>query len=308
MKIAAIQASPVFLQRDATTEKVLDLMRVAARQGAELCVFPETFLPGYPIWLMHLASSLSEAQRQEAYAAYVEAAIDPNGPELQAVVEETQRSGIFTYLGFVERAPSGGSVYCSLAAIHPDRGVLSIHRKLKPTYFERLIWGDGDGAGLKVHEWKGVKVGGLNCFENWMPLARYALYTQGEHLHVSTWPGRPAHTRDLPRFIATEGRVYVAAAAGVLTVSGLPDSFPLKAKLATVGEQLWDGGTLIVDPDGTVLAGPVEKEEIILYADIDVRKVVEQRMRFDAAGHYARPDVFSVDINVERKDHVLTPT
>jgi nitrilase len=304
MKVAAIQAAPVFLQREATTEKVLQLMREAARQGTQLCVFPETFLPGYPVWLMHLVSSLSEAQRQEAYARYLEAAVDPNGPEMQAIQDEAKRLGLFTYLGFVERAQSSGTVYCSLAAIHPDRGVLSIHRKLKPTYFERLIWGDGDGAGLQVHEWKGIRVGGLNCFENWMPLARHALYAQGEELHVSTWPGRPAHTRDLSRFIATEGRVYVIAAAGVLTTSDIPDSFPLKAQLAATTKQFWDGGTVVVGPEGDLLSGPAEKIETIVYADIDAKKVHELRMRFDAAGHYGRPDIFSFGVNRERQNHI----
>ena len=304
MRVAAVQAAPVFLDRGATTEKVLSLMAEAATQGAELVVFPEAFLPGYPVWLMHLVSSLSEMQRQEAHAAYLDAAIDPNGPELVAVEDEARRSGIFTYLGFVERAPSTGTVYCSLAAVHPDRGVVSIHRKLKPTYFERLVWGDGDGAGLQVHEWKGVRVGGLNCFENWMPLARHALYAQGEQLHVSSWPGRLAHTRDLPRFIALEGRVYVAAAVGVLSAADMPDSFPLKSQLATVADQLWEGGTVIVGPDGEVMSGPVENEETILYAEIDVKKVEEMRMRFDAAGHYGRPDVFSVSVNRQRQDHL----
>lgn len=304
MRVAAVQAAPVFLDRAATTEKVLRLMREAARQGAELCVFSETFLPGYPVWLMHLVSNLSEAQRQEAYGIYLEAAVDPNGSEFRAIRATAKELGVFTYLGFVERAPSGGTVYCSLAAIHPDHGVLSIHRKLKPTYFERLVWGDGDGAGLQVHEWREFKIGGLNCFENWMPLARHALYAQGEHLHVSTWPGRPAHTRDLTRFIAVEGRLYVVAAAGVLTASDIPSSFPLKSELTRATERFWDGGTVIVGPDGEPIVGPVEKDETILYADVDVKKVKESRMRFDPAGHYGRPDVFSITVNRERQEHI----
>lgn len=303
MRVAAIQAAPVFLDRAATTEKTLRLMREAAANGAQLCAFSEAFLPGYPVWLMHLVSQLTEAQRQEAYGIYLEASVDPNGPELRAVQAEARKRGIFAYLGFVERAPSGGTVYCSLAAIHPDQGILSIHRKLKPTYFERLAWGDGDGAGLQVHEWKEFRVGGLNCFENWMPLARHALYAQGEQLHVSTWPGRPAHTRDLPRFIAMEGRVYVIAAAGVLNASDIPGTFPLKSELTRVTDRFWEGGTLIVGPDGEVMAGPVEKEETILYADLGVTRVNELRMRFDAAGHYDRPDVFSVTIDRDRQDH-----
>ncbi len=146
-----------------------------------------------------------------------------------------------------------------------------MHRKLKPTATERTVWGDGDGAGLQVHDWKDVKVGGLNCFENWIPLARYALYEQGEQLHVSAWPGWSKHTEILPKFVAIEGRVYFAAAVGLLHYASIPDTFPLKEHLRPIAP-LWNGGSTIVAPDGETLAGPIVDEEVTLYADIDAKE------------------------------------
>ena len=225
MKVAAIQAAPVFLDRDATLEKTLTLMREAAEGGAELCVFPETFLSGYPFWMdLTDGAQFDDPKQKAAYAAYLASAVDRNGPELKRIAAEAKKLGLFTYLGMVERSTSGGSVYCSLGAFHPEGGLVSLHRKLMPTYAERMVWATGDGNGLRVHDWKEFRVGGLNCWENWMPLARYSLYSQGEQLHVATWPGAPHLTRDISRFIAMEGRVYVISAGGVLKAEDIPEA------------------------------------------------------------------------------------
>ena len=301
MKIAAIQAAPVFLDPSATTQKVLSLMREAARQGAELCVFPETFLSGYPVWLdLTGGARWNDDQQKAAYAAYIEGAVRADGEELAAIGAESAKLGLFTYLGMVERSPSGGSVYCTLAAIDPERGVLSLHRKLVPTHAERMVWSPGDGHGLAVHDWKGFRVGGLNCWENWMPLARFALYAQGEHLHVATWPGAPYLTRDISRFIALEGRVYVISAGGVLRGEHIPDGFVLKKEMLAGRDRLLSGGTIVVAPDGKVIAGPVKDEETILYAEVDLETVLKERQSFDPAGHYHRPDVFTLQVNRAR--------
>ncbi len=265
MKIAAIQAAPVFLDRERTLDKVLGLMDEAAANGAELCVFPETFLSGYPVWTNpEAASNFDRAGRKAAYAAYVASAVEADGPELATVCARAAKLGLFTYLGLVERSASRGSVYCALAAINPERGLLGIHRKLMPTDAERMVWCQGDGHGLRVHEWRGLRVGGLNCWENWMPLARYAMYAQGEELHVATWPGAPYLTRDITRFIALEGRVYVASAGGVLTAGDIPDAFPLKEAFLADADRYLSGGTMIVAPDGETIAGPAKDEETIL--------------------------------------------
>lgn len=302
MKIAAIQAAPVFLNTQATLKKILSLMREAAAQGAQLCVFPETFLSGYPVWA-HLdqGARFNDAQNKAAYAVYVESAIDAQGPEMERLIAEARKLELFTYLGLVERSPSQGTVFCTLAAIHPERGLVSLHRKLMPTFGERMIWGQGDGHGLRVHEWQGFRVGGLNCWENWMPLARYALYAQGEHIHVATWPGGPSLTADITRFIAMEGRVYAISVGGVLESKDIPANFPLRNELLDQNERLLSGGTMIVEPGGEIIEGPLRDDETILYADLDLKKVQEERQNFDPAGHYSRNDVLQLQIDHRRR-------
>ena len=301
MKIAAIQAAPVFLNPQETTDKALTLMREAADNGAELAAFPEVFISGYPLWLRPLLSNLPDDRAKAAHAAYVRAGIAADGPELAAIADEARQLGLFTYVGFIERASNGGSVYCSLAAVHPERGIVGVHRKVKPTSLERIIWSDGDSHGLRVHEWKGLHVGGLNCFENWQPVIRHALYAQGEQLHVACWPGRKNHAVDIARFIAMEGRVYVLSVGGVIGHKDIPNSFPLKDEPGLeAGFQVMTGGAMVVAPDGTVLCEPVADEETIVYADIDPEETFAQRDRLDPAGHYFRPDLFSVRVDFSR--------
>lgn len=303
MRVAAVQAAPVFLDLDATVNKVLDLMKEAAGGGAELCAFPETFLSGYPVWINSTdAARFNDPLQKEAYAAYVEGSLATDGPELEAICAVASDLGMFTYLGFIERSTSGGSVYSALAAIHPDDGVVSVHRKLRPTHAERMVWSAGDGHGLTVHTWNGFRVGGLNCWENWLPLARYSLYAQGEQLHIATWPGSPWLTRDITRFIAMEGRLYVISVSGVLSADDIPDDFPLKQQMLAAGGWYPSGGTFIVAPDGDAIEGPIENEETIVYADLDVRRVLSERQNFDPAGHYHRPDVFTLRVNRDRQE------
>lgn len=300
MKVAGIQAAPVFLDTPATLAKTMSLIDEAARNGAELCAFPETFLSGYPVWLEWTgAARFNDADQKKAYAAYVAASVDAEGPEIQSVIEASRKNGIFVYLGFVERAASKSSVYCSLAAVHPEKGLVSVHRKLVPTYTERLVWSPGDGHGLRTHQWKDLRVGGLNCWENWMPLARYTLYGEGEALHVATWPGAPYLTRDISRFIAMEGRVYVLSVGGVLTASDIPDNFPLKAHLEGQDRYL-SGGTMFVGPDGEVIEGPLKDDETILYGEAEPARILAERQNFDPAGHYARFDVFHLEVDRQR--------
>lgn len=299
MKVAAVQASPVFLDSSATTEKVIALMGQVSKEGAELCAFPEVFVSGYPFWISRIGSFKDELAKR-CYAAYIRSALEPTGPELAAVKKKSADLGLFVYLGFIEKAPSGGTVYCSLAAIHPERGIVGIHRKLKPTRAERMIWDEGDAHGLKTHEYKEFKVGGLLCFENWQPLLRHTLYAQGEHLHIMVWPGRRTHAVDVARFVAQEGRVFVVSAHGTLNRGQLPDDFPLKHDLPDSAFDVMSGGSMIVDPTGKVLAGPVEEKECVIYADVELDRVLSERDRLDPAGHYARPDLFTLLVRDER--------
>ena len=303
MRVAAIQATPVYLNPEKTTDKAIGLMADAAKEGAELCSFSEVFLAGYAIWLRPQVSSMDDGLQRECYSRYLDAAVDADGPELAAIAEQAKKLGLFTYIGFVERAPSQGAVFCSLAAIHPDKGIVGVHRKLKPTYFERMIWAEGDAHGLQVHPWKEFRVGGLLCFENWQPLPRHALYAQGEQLHVSTWPGRITH-HECAKFVAMEGRVYVISVAGVMEEKDVPDDFPAKGLNLDTGLAAFSGGSTIFGPNGDIVAGPLESEEAILYADIDVKRVNEERMVLDPAGHYGRPDVFRLEVDRKRHEHL----
>ena len=292
MRVAGVQAAPIWLDRKGTIGKVVDLMAEASNGGAQLVAFPETFIPGYPSWTdFGDASRFDEPVQKEAFARYLDNAVDIDGPEFAEVVAAARDLALFTYVGVVERSASQGSVYCSLVAVDPAFGVVSVHRKLRPTHGERLVWADGDGNGLVAHDYNGWRVGGLNCWENWMPLARTAMYAQGVQLHVATWPGSPAITKDISGFIAQEGRVYVLSVGGVLRAEHIPEDFPLRDVMLAEGDRYASGGTMIVAPDGTVIEGPIKDEERIVYADIDLDIVRQERHNFDPTGHYSRPDV-----------------
>jgi nitrilase len=306
VRIAAAQARPVWLDPAATTKKVLAWLEEAAAQRVELVAFPETFLSGYPFWLELTGGARFEDPAQKrAYAAYLDAAVVADGPELALITEAARDLGTFVYLGTTERGagPASGTVFCTLVAIDPSAGVVSMHRKLMPTYEERLVWGIGDGHGLRTHRVGGARVGGLNCWENWMPQARHALYAGGEDLHVSVWPGNPRNTADITRFIAQEGRVWSLAACGLISLSDVPSGFPLRAELEEAGvTDYCRGGSGIAAPDGSWLVEPVADEERLVVADIDLEAVRAARQNFDPTGHYSRPDVFDVTVDRRRRE------
>lgn len=305
MRIAGAQARPRWLDPGATTDIVVDWIGRAAREGADLVAFGETFLSGYPAWLSDTGGArFDDPAQKAAYAYYVDAAVELGGPELARIAEAVRDLRVFTYLGITERGrvPGGTSVYCTLVAIDPAGGIVSAHRKLMPTFEERLVWGTGDGHGLRTHTLPGGwRVGGLNCWENWMPQARHALYAQGEHLHVSVWPGTSGNTRDITRFVALEGRLYHLAVGALFDIADIPDGFPLRDELAATGVSR-DGGTAIAAPDGSWLVEPASGDEQLVVADIDLAAVRAERSLFDPAGHYARPDVFEVTVHRRRLD------
>lgn len=307
MRIAAAQIHPAWGDKLATTDRVVDWIERAAADGVELVAFGETLLTGYPFWVsMTDGARFEDADQKRAFASYLDSAVELGGPELARIVETARDTRVFTYLGITERGADAGrgTVFATLVAIDPARGIVSAHRKLMPTYEERLVWGIGDGNGLRVHELPdGTRVGGLNCWENWMPQARHALYAGGEDLHVAVWPGGTANTHDITRFIAREGRVFVLSASTLLHTEDLSTGFPLRDRVLGDGgpRLMYDGGSAIAGPDGEWIVPPVSGEERLVTADIDLAHVREERQNFDPTGHYSRPDVFDVRVNRRRR-------
>jgi nitrilase len=304
VRVAAAQAHPAWLDPQRGTELVVDWVARAAAEQVELVAFGETFLSGYPAWVSSTGGArFEDAKQKRAYASYLDAAVELDGPELATIREAVGDHGVFTYLGVTERGSgvARGTVFATLVAIDPTAGIVGAHRKLRPTYEERLVWGPGDGHGLRVHALpSGWHVGGLNCWENWMPLARTAMYAGGEDLHVSVWPGSTRLTRDITRFVAREGRVFSLAAGALLSTDDIPADFPLHDEIVEAGGVDQDGGSAIAAPDGRWLVEPVAGEERLVVADLELTEVAAERQNFDPTGHYARPDVLHLTVDRRR--------
>ncbi|KAA2254026.1 carbon-nitrogen hydrolase family protein [Solihabitans fulvus] len=300
MRVAAAQVRCPWLDTEACVAKIVEYLGLAGDAGAELVAFPEAFLAGYPIWLtLTDGARFDDAAQKAAYAAYLDAAVELGGRELREITDAVRDVGVFTYLGITER--SRGTVYCTLVALDPVRGLVGAHRKLMPTFEERLVWGTGDGHGLRAHDVAGLRVSGLSCWENWMPLARHALYADGTQLHVSTWPGSSRLTGDITRFVAIEGRVYSLAVGALIDYADVPADFPLRQAILDAGTpSSYDGGSAIAGPDGRWIVEPVCGQERLLVADLDPAAVRAERQNFDAAGHYGRPDVFRLAVDRRR--------
>lgn len=300
--VGAAQISPVWLDRDRTLEKVVQYIRKAADSRCDLVVFPETLVPGYPFWHEQVNPSLFDLHGQ-IHALYLEEAIQIEAGHLDEVCRVARDREISVVLGVAERPTDRGghSIYCSAVTIDPAGTILSVHRKLVPTYWERMSWANGDGHGLVTHRMGEFTVGALNCNENWMPLSRVALYAQGEDLHVALWPAYPANTVDVTRLIAMEGKSYVVSVAGVLRCDDVPDLIPGADLLRHGGEFLAVGGTCVAAPDGSWVVEPVMYEERLVVAELDHAVVRASRQGLDVAGHYSRPDVTHLVIDRRRQ-------
>ena len=260
-------------------------------------------MPGYPFWLEYSrVTAFNSPFHKEFHAEYLNQAVCIERGDLKEVCDLAREKQIAVYLGILERpADRGGkSVYASLVYIGNNGEIDSVHRKLMPTHDERMTWSIGDGNGLRVHELGEFTVGGLNCWENWMPLARTSLYAQGEDLHIAVWPGSRSNTNDITRFIARESRSFVASVSSLMLKSDLPtDMSNIETIIANAPDFLADGGSCIAGPDGEWLIVPFCNEEKLLIATLDHKRVREERQNFDPVGHYSRPDVF--DLTVDRK-------
>ncbi len=299
--VAVVQDAAVFLDRDGSVQKTVELTREAARNGAQLVLFPEAFIPGYPRGLSFgaVVGSRSAAGRA-LFRRYAENAVSVPGPEVGLLAATASELKIHLAVGVIERDPvTAGTLYCTLLVWGPDGALLNHHRKLKPTASERLIWGEGDGAGLRVVPTELGKIGGLICWENYMPLARTALYTQGVELYLAPTADSRESWQATIRHIALEGRCHVLACNQFVRKTDYPADLDedSRRELAAVDDPLCRGGSAIVGPLGDYLAGPLWDEAGILYAHIDPGAVTEARFDFDAVGHYNRPDLFHLSVN-----------
>lgn len=308
LKVALAQISPIWLDKQATLKKIESTIQEAGREKAELLVFGESFLPGYPFWLsLTDGAAWNTKVNKELHAHYARNAVQIEMGELDGVCKLAQENKMAIYLGIIERAKNRGghSLYCSLVYIDTHGKIKSVHRKLQPTYDERLTWAPGDGNGLQVHNLKKFTVGGLNCWENWMPLARTALYGQGEDLHIAVWPGSNYNTKDITRFIARESRSFVISVSSLMKSGDFPETTPhLDEILKKAPKVLANGGSCIAGPDGEWLVEPVIDKEGLLYHNLDFNRVYEERQNFDPVGHYSRPDVTKLIVNRERQSTI----
>jgi nitrilase len=285
--------------------KVVDWIAKGSAQGCDLIIFGEALVPGYPFWVERTDGAKFESGLQkQLYAYYVDQGVSIDDGDLDPVCAAAAAHNTAVYLGIMERARNRGghSLYCSMVFIGADGKVGSVHRKLMPTHEERLVWAIGDGHGLVTHELGAFTVGGLNCWENWLPLARATLYGQGEDLHVAIWPGSQRNTEDITRFIARESRSFVASVSGLMRRDDIGDELPHADLLREVADDVMaDGGSCLAAPTGEWQLEPETGVESLRLATLDHRLVLEERHSLDVAGHYSRPDVTRLTVNRKRQ-------
>jgi nitrilase len=298
LTVACIQAEPVILDRDATIEKLGRLAAEAARDAAGLVVFPEAFIPAYPssAWARALAG-WAEPGAKEAFALLARESLEIPSEAADRLAEIARENEVWLVTGVTERDPERpGTLYNTLLYPAPDGSLAMKHRKLVPTNHERLVWGQGDGEGLRAIETDIGRIGGLICWENYMPLARFALYESGVEIYIASTADDGDGWQPTLIHIAREARAFVVSPSHFQRASSYPKDFPL-AKLLDGIDVVGRGGSAILAPDGSYLAGPLYGEEGILYAELDPQRLDEERQRFDPAGHYHRPDVLGLRVS-----------
>lgn len=305
LTLAVAQIAPVWLDRSRTLAKIIGYVEQAAAGGAGLVVFGETILPGYPFWLDHTGGArFNNDVQKDLFAHYATEAVCLEEGHLEPLSARCKALGIACVVGVLERPldRGGSSVYCSLVYIDQEGVIQNVHRKLQPTYEERLVWSPGDGHGLQVFDIEGFKLGGLNCWENWMPLPRAALYGLGESLHVAIWPGNVRNTEVLTRFLAREGRSYCVSVSGIMRREDIPENLPHRDLILDgFPEMPADGGSCVANPDGSWLLEPIGGREALEFVKLDPKQILRERHNFDPSGHYSRPDVTQLNVNRERQ-------
>jgi nitrilase len=310
-KIAIAQESSVFLDRAATVSKAVDLVDAAAAAGAGLVVFPEAYVAGYPAWIWRLRPGGDWDLSEQLHARLLESAVDLERGDLQPLCDAAARRGVTIVCGMNEREASLGraTLYNTAVIIGPDGRLLNRHRKLMPTNPERMVWGLGDASGLRVVHSPCGRLGALICWENYMPLARYALYAQGLELYIApTYDSGEAWIGTL-RHIAREGRAWVLGSGVALAHEDIPEDFPDRARLYPDSE-VWinPGDSVVIAPGGEIVAGPLHNDKGVLYAEVDIGQVALGRRTLDVAGHYARPDIFRLEIDTRPQQPAVFTT
>lgn len=300
LHVAIVQDSPVFGQLAASLDKAIALAEQAAARGAQLICFGETWLPGYPAWLDHCpeAALWNHAAAKEVFAQLRANSVVVGGPECALLAATAQRLGAAIIMGMHERVdvgPGHGTLYNSILIFERDGSLAVHHRKLVPTYTEKLVWGYGDAEGMRCANVAGARVGAMVCWEHWMPLPRQHMHNQGEQVHAALWPTVHEMHQVASRHYAFEGRCFVLAAGSLMRRSQLPDALNTRAG-GDSEDFLLRGGSAIIAPDGRYLAGPVYDQPAIVEAVLDLSEIDREAMTLDVTGHYARPDIFSLKV------------
>ncbi|TCT06329.1 carbon-nitrogen hydrolase family protein [Paralcaligenes ureilyticus] len=312
VRVAAAQLAPKFMDLEGSLAVAESAIAEAGRNGAQLIAFPETWLPGFPLWIFQ-ETGWRDERHKRAYAHLLANSIELGGPALNRLCRAARNAGVTVVMGANERdsQASRETLYNSLIYISSDGEILGVRRKLKPTHVERVIWGQGDGSGIRVYETSAGRVGGSICWEHWMPLNRFAMHALGEQIHVGVWPDVAEHNEIAARHYAFEGRCFVIAMGTILRRTDVQVDFgvPIETLRSTSGMSQRDdfilaGGTGIIGPDGKWVVEPVTYEEKIIYADLDLDRVTEEKLSLDTAGHYNRPDIFQLIVDDRPKEQI----
>lgn len=304
-RVAIIQKTPVFLEREKTIAVAVDAINEAAIGGAQLIVFPEAFIPGYPAWIWRLRPGADMTLCNRLHSALLKNAVGIGGNDLAPLCDAAKEREVTIVCGVHERDmdSSRGTLYNTVVIIGTDGSIENRHRKLMPTNPERMVWGCGDGAGLRTVDSPCGRIGTLICWENYMPLARYALYARGVDVYVAPTYDTGERWLATLQHIAREGGCWVLGSGCAFRASDLPDSFPARQELYPIPDE-WinSGDSVVVAPDGKIVAGPMRRELGILYAEVDLEQIATARRSLDVVGHYSRPDIFTLQVSTRPRE------